>query len=275
MRASSCCFAAVTAFTNFFGVGQIGGHEGVGVVVAHGPGVTSPAIGSKVGVKWATDACLNCGSSLCLTTSSCWALLTILDRCLAGGETSCLSATLSGFFTPGTFQQYCVSAAKYVTPIPDGIDYAGAAPLMCGGITVYAALKKANIKNGDWVVVSGAGGGLGHLAIQYAKALGGRVVALDIGSKAKLCSDLQADAFVDFTEYSDDAQLTAKIQEVTGGGAQIVLLCSSSNRAYAQGVTFLRFRGTMVCLGVPEGESVPIGTATVDTLVNSELTITG
>jgi propanol-preferring alcohol dehydrogenase len=70
---------------------------------------------------------------------------------------------------------------------------------MCGGITVYAALKRANIQYGDWVVISGAGGGLGHLAIQFAKVLGARVLSLDVGSKEHFCLDLGADAFADFT----------------------------------------------------------------------------
>lgn len=72
---------------------------------------------------------------------------------------------ISGYYTPGTFQQYVLGPANYVTPIPDGLDSAAAAPLLCAGVTVYAALRKANAESGNFVVIMGAGGGLGHLAV--------------------------------------------------------------------------------------------------------------
>lgn len=124
---------------------------GLGEVISHGEGVSTPAVGTKVGIKYAAGACLSCVA------------------CLQGGETSCRSKAhkLSGYMYPGTFQQYVVSPANYVTPFPsDFPDLASAAPLMCGGVSVYAALKRAQVKQGDWVAISGAGGGLGHLAVQ-------------------------------------------------------------------------------------------------------------
>ncbi|KAK6222378.1 hypothetical protein LQW54_001078 [Pestalotiopsis sp. IQ-011] len=235
--------------------GQIGGHEGVGKVVAHGDGVKHPPIGSMVGIKYAASACLNC------------------DHCLEGGETTCSSGTISGYLTPGTFQQYCLSPAIYVTPMPDDIDLGGAAALMCGGISVYAGLKRAKVRHGQWVVISGAGGGLGHLAIQYAKVLGARVLALDAGSKEEFCLGFNADAFIDFSRYDTDAQLAAAVKAVTKESAKVVLMCSSSNRAYSQAISFLGFRGTLVCLGVPEGPQLPIAGAKVADLVGLELTI--
>jgi len=236
--------------------GQIGGHEGIGEVIEQGPGVTSPAMGAKVGIKYAADACLNC------------------DNCLVGGETTCSSLKISGFFTPGTFQQYLVSPARYVTPIPYGIDLAGAAPLMCGGVAVYTGLKRANTKAGDWVLISGAGGGLGHLAIQYAKAMGARVLAVDAGSKEAFCNELGAEAFIDFAKFSTDEELTAEVLKVSTGGVRTVLMCSSSNRAYTQALGFLGFRGTLCCLGVPEGEN-SFGPKAIGPILNNELTILG
>ncbi|KAI1852197.1 hypothetical protein JX265_013050 [Neoarthrinium moseri] len=235
--------------------GQVGGHEGVGKVVARGLGVEYPAIGATVGIKWSASACLSC------------------DNCLEGGETTCQTGTISGFLTPGTFQQYCLSPANYVTPIPEGIDLAAAAPLMCGGVSVYTALKRARVQHGQWVVISGAGGGLGHLAIQYAKALGARVLALDAGEKEEFCLGLQADAFVNFTRYKDDKDIASEVQRITGSRAKVVLVCSSNNRAYDQAISFLGFRGTLACLGAPEGASVPIGGAKVNDLIGKELTI--
>lgn len=159
--------------------------------------------------------------------------------------------------------------------MPDNIDLGGAAPLMCGGISVYAGLKRANVQHGQWVVISGAGGGLGHLAIQYAKVLGARVLALDAGSKEEFCLGFNADAFIDFTKYDTDAQLAAAVRAVTKESAKVVLMCSSSNRAYSQAISFLGFRGTLVCLGVPEGPQLPIGGAKVADLIGLELTIFG
>lgn len=198
------------------------------------------------------------------------------DRCLAGGETCCPSTKVSGYFTPGTFQQYCVTSATYATPIPDTVtDLAGAAPLMCGGITVYAALKRAKVQPGDWVLISGAGGGLGHLAIQYGKAFGVRVLALDVGSKEDFCKGLGAESFVDFTKYETDRELKEEVHKVTGGGAKTVIVCASSEKAYAQSIGWLGFRGTLVCLGVPEGKRSPIAGAVVEDLIGLELNIFG
>lgn len=214
-----------------------------------------------MGIKYAAAACLSCAN------------------CLQGGETACTSDTgckVSGFMYPGTFQQYVVSAANYVTPVPDSLtDLAAAAPLMCGGLTVYAALKRAAVKQGDWVVVSGAGGGLGHLAVQYAKVMGARVLGVDAGGKEKLARDLGAEEFLDFTAFENDEALAARVKEVTGGGAQIVLVCAATARAYASGIMWLGFRGKLCCLGLPEPESEPALAANVISMVLMELTITG
>jgi alcohol dehydrogenase, propanol-preferring len=104
-----------------------------------------------------------------------------------------------------------VSPAALLIPIPSGIDLAGAAPLMCGVVSVYTALKRADINHGQWVVVSGAGGELGHLAVQYARALDARVVAIDLGPKKELCLQCGAEAFVDFTEFAEDSNLASHI----------------------------------------------------------------
>ncbi|KAK5988244.1 Alcohol dehydrogenase 2 [Cladobotryum mycophilum] len=227
--------------------------DGAGVVVALGPGVTSPAIGSRVGIMYSADACLTC------------------DQCLDGGESSCRSAKVSGYITPGTFQQYCIASARYVIPIPDKLELADAAPLMCGGVSVYTALKRGGLRPGQWVAVCGAGGGLGHLGIQYAKALGGRVLALDIGSKRDLCNSLGADVFLDFTEFQSSSDLAAKIRQVTEGGARYVLMCASSSKAYSQAMSWLGFRGTLLCLGVPdyEGSLIP----SIGNMISKELRI--
>lgn len=249
-------------------------------MVKLGPGVLSPAVGDLVGVKFAASACLNCRAypdtrSILTKEKTNTDMMNNKDNCLIGGETSCPNGTVSGYFTPGTFQQYCLGQASYVTPIPADLDPAGAAALMCGGVTVYTALKRAKVQHGQWVVVSGAGGGLGHLAIQYANAMGAKVLAVDHGSKEQFCLDLGAKAFLDYTQFSTTESLVDQVQKTTVAGANIVLACFSSNAAYAQAVSFLGFRGTLVCLGVPEGPPVPIGGAIVGDMITKELTIFG
>lgn len=194
------------------------------------------------------------------------------DHCLEGGDSSCQKAKIAGYFTPGTFQQYSVISSRYVTPIPDTLDPAAAAPLMCGGVTVYTALKRAGLRPGQSVVVTGGGGGLGHLAIQYAKTMGGKVLAIDSGTKKNLCLDIAgADEFIDFTQFESDEALAAKVKELTQGGARIVLQCTSSPKVYSQAPSWLGFRGTLVCLGIPEkeGSLVPM----VTQMIADELTI--
>ncbi|PGH21290.1 hypothetical protein AJ80_03340 [Polytolypa hystricis UAMH7299] len=242
--------------------GQIGGHEGVGVVVACGPGVTARQIGDHVGVKWITSACLVC------------------ELCLQGDESRCPERKISGFRgSQGTFQQYLVSDARYVTPIARGIVEANrlpnAAPLLCGGVTVFAALKKADVKPGDWVALSGGGGGLGSLAIEYAKAMGFLVLAIDHGSKRDFCLGLGADAFIDFTAFGDNAALTQEVKSLTDGGAHAILVNNSSMTAYDQAIDLLRYGGTLVCVGLPEGETSPLRQANPGYLIPNKLTIRG
>jgi propanol-preferring alcohol dehydrogenase len=143
---------------------------------------------------------------------------------------------------------------------------------MCGGLSVYAALKRATVRPGGWVVVCGGGGGLGHLGIQYAKAMNGRVLALDMEVKRQVCLDVGADAFLDFAAYDEPESLAAEIISTTGGGASVVLMCTSSSRAYGQAMSWLGFRGTLACLGIPkENLLVP----RVIDMIGNELRIIG
>jgi propanol-preferring alcohol dehydrogenase len=260
---SGVCHTDYSLITNSLGhmpvktpVGQIGGHEGVGIVVKLGPGVTTHELGDRVGVKWITSACLTC------------------EACLYGEESRCAKRKVSGFRTPGTFQQYLTSDAQYVTPIPEGVDSAKAAPLLCAGVTVYVALQKAGLKPGQWVALSGAGGGLGSLALQYAKTMGLHVLAVDHGSKEDFCKELGADAFIDFTNFND-AGLIEETKRLTKGGAHAILVSNSSSKAYDQAMDLLRFGGTLVCVGLPEANADPIGGAIPASMIMRSLTIKG
>ncbi|KAK4934265.1 hypothetical protein LTR10_024412 [Elasticomyces elasticus] len=231
-------------------VGQIGGHEGVGYVVKLGEGVTEVNLGDIVGVKWITSACLTC------------------TQCMDGFDNKCKKRRVAGFKTPGTFQQYIISDPRYITPIPKEISPAAAAPLLCGGVTVWSALLEADCEHGDWLAISGAGGGLGHLAIQYAKTFGLRVVAIDHGSKCDFCMEIGADHFLDFTQY-ESSELGKKVKDLTDGGCHAVLVCNASSRAYDQSLDFLRYAGTLVCVGIPEIDPHPMpNTAPWQIIVN-------
>ncbi|WVN86282.1 uncharacterized protein L203_101445 [Cryptococcus depauperatus CBS 7841] len=128
----------------------IGGHEGVGTIVAIGKHtVASPVkLGDRVGIKWLANSCLSC------------------ELCRRGFEMNCPHIQLSGYTVDGTFSEYVVSFVNHVTPIPVNLDSAGAASILCAGVTTYKALKVSNTKVGDWIALPGAGGGLGHLAVQ-------------------------------------------------------------------------------------------------------------
>jgi alcohol dehydrogenase, propanol-preferring len=123
-----------------------------------------------VGIKWVWSTCGECKYG---RKSSPGQFLTAAGEfCLNGtDELHCPSQINSGFTAAGTFQQYAISDGRYTTRIPDGVEDAEAGPIMCGGVTAYTACKRSAVKPGQWIVLPGAGGGLGHFAVQYARAM--------------------------------------------------------------------------------------------------------
>lgn len=236
--------------------GQVGGHEGVGIVVKLGPGVTARQLGDRVGIKWIASSCLTC------------------ESCLYGYESKCTKRKVSGLGHPGTFQQYLVTNAQYATPIPESVDSAKAAPLLCAGITVYVALQRAELVPGQWVAISGAGGGLGSLATQYAKTMGLLVLGIDHTSKAEFCKNNGTEAFLDFTKL-DDKGLAEEAKRLTDGGVHAILVCNSSAKSYDNSLDLLRYGGTLVCVGLPEGTTAPIAAAIPSNMIMNRLSIKG
>ncbi|CCX10586.1 Similar to Alcohol dehydrogenase 1; acc. no. P41747 [Pyronema omphalodes CBS 100304] len=231
----------------------VGGHEGAGVVVAVGELVKDIKVGDHAGIKWLNSSCGQC------------------DFCMAVDEPLCQKAVLSGYTQDGTFQQYALANAGHAARIPKELPLDAMAPILCGGITVYKALKESHARPGDSVVITGAGGGLGTLALQYAKAMGFRTIAVDAGDeKAQLCTEkLGAEVFVDFTK--DD--VIAKIKEHTGGlGAHAVILLAVSEKPFQQATEYCRSRGSVVCVGLPPGAKI---SASVFNTVVRMLTIKG
>lgn len=210
----------------------IPGHEGIGIVVALGEGVTTVKEGDRVGVPWLYSACGHC------------------EHCLAAWETVCGEAEFGGYTKNGGFAEYILANPNYVAHIPAGLSAIEAAPLICAGITTYKGLKETKAKPGDWVVISGIGG-LGHLAVQYAKAMGLHVCAVDIDDrKLKHATKLGADAVANAKQ---EGAIEAVVK-ATGGGAHGVLITAPSLIAFNQGVAMTRKRGICVLVGLPPGE---------------------
>jgi propanol-preferring alcohol dehydrogenase len=214
----------------------IPGHEGAGIVEKLGAGVSHLKEGDRVGIAWLHSACGHC------------------EFCLSGWETLCQSQQNSGYSVNGSFAEYAVAQAEYVARIPDQLSFADAAPILCAGVTTYKGLKETEARPGEWVVVSGVGG-LGHVAIQYAKAMGLHVAAVDVGEeKLRLARKLGAEVTAD--ALAEDP--AAKIQQ-TIGGAHGVLVTAVSPSAFRQAIGMLRRRGTCVLIGLPPGEfPIPI-----------------
>jgi propanol-preferring alcohol dehydrogenase len=208
------------------------GHEGIGTVVALGVGVTAVKLGERVGVPWLYSACGHC------------------EHCLSAWETVCADAEYGGYTQNGGFAEYILADPNYVAHIPAGLEPHEAAPLICAGITTYKGLKVTDARPGEWVVISGAGG-LGHLAIQYAKAMGLKVCAVDIDAdKLVLAKTLGADLTVNALD--DDA--IEQVRKGTDDGAHGVLITAPSLAAFQQGVAMTRKRGTCALVGLPAGE---------------------
>lgn len=215
----------------------IPGHEGAGVIAAVGPGVTDLKEGDAVGIAWLHDACGNC------------------EYCITGWETLCEHQHDSGYSVNGSFAEYAIGNADYVARLPDDVDFAAIAPILCAGVTTYKGLKETEAKPGEWVAISGIGG-LGHVAIQYAKAMGLHVVALDVtDEKLELARSLGADATVN-ARASDAVD---QVISVTHGGAHGVLVTAVSPPAFEQALHMVRRKGTVAMVGLPPGEfSTPI-----------------
>jgi alcohol dehydrogenase, propanol-preferring len=207
------------------------GHEITGVVAALGPGVTSLKEGDPVGVAWLHDACLRC------------------EYCETGWETLCDHQHNTGYSCDGGFAEYVVASERFAAKLPENVDYARMAPILCAGVTTYKGLKETEARPGEWVAISGVGG-LGHLAIQYAKAMGLHVAALDVAAeKLALAKATGAEVAVD--ARSPDA--AAEILKATGGGAHGVLVTAVSPPAFSQALSMVRRKGTVALVGLPPG----------------------
>jgi propanol-preferring alcohol dehydrogenase len=145
-----------------------------------------------------------------------------------------LQAKLSGYTVDGTFQQYCIAKGAHVARIPKDVPLDAVAPVLCAGITVHKGLKESEARPGQTVAIVGAGGGLGSLAIQYAKAMGLEVIAIDGGAeKEEMTKNLGAKSFVDF-ETSKNLIADVKAATEDGLGPHAVLLLAVMEKPFQQ-----------------------------------------
>lgn len=214
----------------------IPGHEVTGTIAALGHGVEGFAIGDRVGVPWLHSTCGQC------------------EFCLAGRETLCGKQQVTGCTVDGGFAEFLKAKASHTAKLPDNLSFAEAAPLLCAGLTVHRALNDSAVAAGQRVAIFGIGG-LGHLAIQLAKARGAEVIAVDVSDdKLALAKECGAD-------HAVNAATTQAHKEIKKlGGAHIVMVTSGSKAAYETALRSLRKGGTLSVVGMsPE----PISLSTV------------
>lgn len=204
------------------------GHEGVGIVEEIGADVTEVAVGDRVAMPWFGYGCGACG------------------YCIDGRETLCENQRNTGYSIDGGLREYSTADARYVVKVPDGVTAVDAAPLTCAGVTTYKAVKVAHVVPAERVAVFGIGG-LGHLAVQYAKLVGGFVTAVDVvDEKLDLAARLGADQLVNAAKVDPVEAIQA------AGGADVAIVLAASSTVFEQAFQSLRRGGRLVCVGLPK-----------------------
>ncbi|WP_230589658.1 alcohol dehydrogenase catalytic domain-containing protein [Pseudomonas chlororaphis] len=228
----------------------IPGHEVTGHIAELGEGVNDLAVGDAVGVPWMYSACGDC------------------EYCRAGMETICKQGEATGYTKPGGYAEYMLAPAAFVAKVDASVDLYALAPILCAGVTTYRGLRRSLVSPGQWVAVIGIGG-LGHVAVQYAKAMGFRVVALDVSrEKLELARSLGAERVF---EVGDEPEVAIQAQL---GGVHGVLVTAVASQAFELAVRLLRPGGTAVYIGQPGGAADEVRTS-IDRIVNWELAIRG
>jgi propanol-preferring alcohol dehydrogenase len=246
MQASGLCHTDIHAANGDWPVKPtppfVPGHEGVGTVHAIGADVRTVSVGDTVAVPWLGSACGEC------------------KHCLTGWETLCLRQQNTGYSMDGCYAEYFLADAAFAAPVPAGVSVFDAAPLTCAGVTTYKAVKVGNVRPTDLVAISGIGG-LGHLALQYAKIAGGTVAAIDItDEKLQLAKDLGADYVIDARSEDPAAALQAL------GGADVAIGLAVDSKSFATAYAGLRRGGRLVLVALPAAGTLSI--PVFDTVLN-------
>ncbi|QCE33132.1 alcohol dehydrogenase AdhP [Acetobacteraceae bacterium] len=223
------------------------GHEGVGKVVEVGHDVAEMMgegalkIGDRASVAWFFRGCGRC------------------EYCVNGDETLCRQVENAGFTVDGAMAEECIAPANYAVKVPEGLDLSEASSITCAGVTTYKAVKNSKVAPGQWIVVFGIGG-LGNLAVQWAKnVFGARVIAVD-GNQTAL--DFAKELGADHALNAFDKDLVTQIQDLTGGskpighglvagGAHAAIVTATAKAAFNAAVNSVRAGGTVVGVGLP------------------------
>ena len=209
------------------GLPFIPGHEGIGMVESVGSGVDAEWLGQRVAIPWLATSCGTC------------------RYCITGWETLCPNQQNSGYSVNGAYAEYAAAFAHGVVRVPDGVSSLDAAPLACAGVTTYKAIKVARVTPSERVAVFGIGG-LGHLAVQYARIVGGLVTAVDIEeTKLKLAESLGADHLVNASQ-TDPVNAIKQV-----GGADVAVVLAANPKVFEQALASLSYGGRLVMVALP------------------------
>lgn len=205
------------------------GHEGIGLVTAVGPGVTSLKVGDRASVAWFFEGCGYC------------------EYCTSGNETLCRSVKNAGYTVDGGMAEECIVMADYSVKVPDGLDSAAASSVTCAGVTTYKAVKVSQIEPGEWIAIYGLGG-LGNLALQYAKnVFNAKVIAVDVNDEQlNFARDMGADLVIN--SRNEDA---AKVIQEKVGGAHAAVVTAVAKAAFNSAVDAVRAGARVVAVGLP------------------------
>jgi propanol-preferring alcohol dehydrogenase len=223
----------------------IPGHEGIGRIEKLGSGVTTRKLGDRVAIAWLGSACGEC------------------RYCISGWETLCEKQENAGYSVNGTFAEYALAPAAFASPVPDGISSRDAAPLTCAGVTTYKAIKVARVAPAETVAIFGIGG-LGHLALQYARIVGGFTIAVDVEDhKLAMATELGADHVVN-ARASDPVEAIRNL-----GGADVAVVLAASPAVFDQAYRSLRRGGRLVCVALPADDGA-LNLPIFDTVINGK-----
>lgn len=216
------------------GLPLVPGHEGVGIIEQLGEGVTTRTVGQRVAMPWLGHACGEC------------------RYCVDGRENLCEQQYNNGYAVDGGYAEYMLADARFAVPVPDGVTPLDAAPLTCAGVTTYAAIKNAHVVPGETVAVFGIGG-LGHLAIQYARLVGAKVIAVDVtDEKLALATELGAD----FTVNASTTDPVSAIRD--WGGADVAVVLAVAPSVFRQSFDALNRGGRLVLVSLPADGTITL-----------------
>ncbi|AVF35081.1 alcohol dehydrogenase AdhP [Rahnella sikkimica] len=209
--------------------GVILGHEGIGIVKKIGPGVTALKVGDRASVAWFFKGCGHC------------------EYCTTGNETLCRQVINAGYTADGGMAEECIVSADYAVKVPDGLESAAASSVTCAGVTTYKAVKVSGIQPGKWIAIYGLGG-LGNLALQYAKnVFNAKVIAIDVNDlQLEFAAEMGADLTINMLK--EDA---AKIIQEKVGGAHAAVVTATAKSAFNSAVDAMRAGGRIVAVGLP------------------------